>query len=91
MNYPPLSQVKELVLDLLVWNPGLSNSQIQKELKKEGFASTQVVHAICDLMKRKRLERVDGLGPRGGYGYFIKGHVKPPKRPTEWEHLLTNE
>jgi hypothetical protein len=66
--------------------PGRSASQIAQDLRLSlGTVNT----ALYYFRKRGQVGRKDGLGPRGGYGYFLAGKTK--KRPTAWDRILQDD
>ena len=63
--------MKQEILDYIDTHPGLSAYQIATALgypEKLGSIST-LLKRLCDT---NVLSRQDGLGPRGGFGYFTK-------------------
>jgi predicted transcriptional regulator len=73
------------LIEYVALHPGLSATQIAKELKLE---SGTISGMLVKLVGQKLLTRKPGLGPRGGYGYFSP---TPPKTKTSWQRILADD
>ena len=60
----PTSQVVEVVRA----DPGITNMKIAEVM---GVLSNPLSSVLLKLCRRNVLRRVAGMGPRGGYGYFV--------------------
>ncbi len=82
--------VEEYILELLRMYPGLTMTLIQKHLLKGNFSPKTGCKAVYDLLKSKHLRREDGIGIRGGYGYFLTSKCTR-SYPSQWQHLLADD
>lgn len=71
--------VVEMALQYLEKNPGKSSTQIANELKEKSGTVSGLLSRLCN---EKVLGRSRGLGPRGGYGYFLLKDL-PKKKVVE--------
>jgi len=73
------------LVEYVALHPGLTATQIAKELGREPGTISGILRRLCD---QKLLTRKDGVGPRGGYGYFSP---TPPKTKTSWQRILADD
>jgi hypothetical protein len=83
----PLTLSQQVVLDMVRGQPGITLTLIQKQSFQHRVRPKAASKAVYDLLKSKHLRRENGIGIRGGYGYFVTELDSKAYR-NQWQHLL---
>lgn len=60
--------VRRQVIEYVRMNPGTTSTAAAKGLNMESAVVSSILTKLCD----GPLYRLSGIGPRGGYGYYVK-------------------
>jgi AraC-like DNA-binding protein len=75
------------VLDYVRENPGKTATEIARALGFKSASVSAFLRRACE--KPIQVRRKNGVGPRGGFGYFAL--LPPRERATAWERLGSDE
>jgi predicted transcriptional regulator len=77
--------VKAKILAVVQDNPGISACAVAKAL---GLRTPSVSTRLHKMYKSGLLTRAEGLGPRGGYGYFVVASSLGFTRKSRFSRIL---
>jgi predicted transcriptional regulator len=83
-----VSDKEREVIEFVNGHPGMTATELSKMLHKKLATFSGQLTKMCN---GGLLVRRDGVGPRGGYGYFTLPTRDKDQDMTAWQHIMADD